>query len=202
MKRILTAALGLALIAAACGGDRGAEGVASLETNNTTALAAGVAGDGDGTTEAGAADAEAAFLEFTQCLRDQGLDIEDPDVDAAGNLSFGGRVGPEGIDREAFRAAREACAEILEGVSLEFREFDRTEIEDSLIDFASCMRSNGYDMPDPDFSNFGPGGGGGDGGPFGEIDPQDPAFIAAGEACRDILAGFDRGRGPGGGDGG
>ena len=44
-------------------------------------------------------------------------------------------------------------------------------------------------------------------GPFGVIDRDDPDFIAANEACSDILAGFGAGagggfgRGPGGGGG-
>ena len=64
------------------------------------------------------------------------------------------------------------------------------------------MRSNGYEMDDPDFSNFGqPGqGGGGGGGIFGPIDQEDPEFQAANEQCEDLLAGF-RGGGAGGGPG-
>ena len=62
------------------------------------------------------------------------------------------------------------------------------------------MRDNGYEeMPDPDLSSFGTPGQGG-GGPFGQLDRDDPDFIAASEECQDILAGFQRG--PGGGGGG
>ena len=67
------------------------------------------------------------------------------------------------------------------------------------------MRENGYEMDDPDLSSFTLGGEGqggeGDGqiaGPFGEIDPDDPAFQAAFEACQDVLAGFTSGEGQGG----
>ena len=58
-----------------------------------------------------------------------------------------------------------ACGELLEGATLGFREgFDRTELEDTLVEYAACMRENGYDMPDPDFSGSGAGPGAGPGG--------------------------------------
>ena len=88
------------------------------------------------------------------------------------------------------------CPETIEGASLGRRgdDFDATAFQDTLLEFAACMRDNGYDMPDPDFSNSGGGPGTGGGGPFGEVDRSDPDFIAAEEACGDIMAGF---RGPG-----
>lgn len=207
MKRLAIAAVALALIAAACGGGSQSDGVASLEDDQAPELAASEDGSTDGSTAATEVDPELALLEFTQCLRDNGIDVSDPEVDGDGNLGFGGPVQGGDIerDREAFQAAREACAHVLEGVSLEFREVDRTEIEDTLVEFASCMRDNGYDMPDPDFSGVGPGGGGG--GPFGEVDPNDPTFIAASEACDEILSsafgegGIRRGPPPAGGGG-
>ncbi len=210
MKRLVIAGVALALIAAACGGGSQSDGVASLEDDVTAPLAAGGDSSTDGSVATTEVDAELAMLEFTQCLRDQGLDVSDPEVDADGNLQFGGRPGGGGgedpdFDREAFREARTACAHILQGVSLEFREFDRTDIEDTLVEFASCMRTNGYDMPDPDFSGE-PGSGGG-GGPFADIDRDDPAFVTASEACQDVLTsafgenGPGAGRGPGGGGG-
>jgi hypothetical protein len=61
-------------------------------------------------------------------------------------------------------------------------EYD--EFADSLLEYAGCMRENGFDMPDPDLS---------DGGvviDLGMSGPDDPAFAAADEVCREILAGF------------
>ena len=102
----------------------------------------------------------------------------------------------------------DACAEQLEGVVLGFggRDFDPTELEDTMVEYAACMRENGYDMDDPDFSSFGPGtngepGEGGPGGPFREIDPEDPDFVAANEACGEILGGLPRVPGQGRGNG-
>ena len=58
------------------------------------------------------------------------------------------------------------------------------------------MRDNGFDMPDPDFSRFAlPGEDGPGAGPFGDLDPEDPAFEQAFQSCEDSLPGFT---GPGG----
>lgn len=190
MKRMLLLPAVLALVATACGGSAGADdGVASLD--DTAAL------DAAPVTSAPAVSQEEALLAFTACLRDQGIDVPDPTMDADGNLRLARpntAPGDPGFDRETFRAAREACAEHLEDVTLGFRGEDRTEIEDQLLEFAACMRDNGYDMPDPDFNATGQGGG-----PFGPIDRRDPEFQAAAEQCGDILAGFGPGgRGAGG----
>ena len=67
----------LALILAACGGaaaDTG-DGVASLEGTTVTTTAA------DET-----ADPEAAAIAFTECMRENGVEMEDPTVDADGNV--------------------------------------------------------------------------------------------------------------------
>lgn len=204
----------LGLVVAACGGGGDGPGVASLENqDDPQTLAAGddPSGAADATTDVELS-REEALLAFTACLREHGLDIEDPTIDADGNVQLlrpGGRqANPGSITpgaNEEFRAAREACSPLLADAAIGFGDrVDRTELEDNLVEFATCMRENGYDMPDPDFSSFGPGQGGG--GPFGEIDPSDPAFQKASEACQDVLAGFGPGFGavrpPGGGENG
>ncbi|MEE8456868.1 MAG: hypothetical protein V3S28_02360, partial [Acidimicrobiia bacterium] len=77
--------------------------------------------------------------------------------------------------------------------------------QDNFLEFAVCMRENGYDMPDPDFSNFGqPGQGGGQGrGQLfgGDLDRNDPAFQSAFAACEDIFSDAFRIPGQGGGQG-
>lgn len=207
MKRLLPLLAVIALVAAACGGGDSDSGVASLEVSGDEVAAIS---DGAATAEV---DQEEAVLAFAACMRDNGVDMEDPSVDADGNirLNFRGNAvpGEEGFDREAVRAAQEACAEYREVLSFGFEDRDNAEFEDQILEFAACMRDNGYDMADPDFSSFGPGGEGGEGegprGPFGAIDPEDPAFQAGLEACQEILSGTGPdGSGPrfGGGGGG
>lgn len=188
----------LAMVLAACGSGTAssAEEVATLEASGDAA--GGAAPEGEEPV-----DREEALLAFAACMRDNGVEMADPTVDADGNvqLSRPGQAGEEGeeFDREAMEAARQACGEFLEGAQLGFEGTDIVELEDTMIEYAQCMRDNGYDMPDPDFSSFGPGAGGdgepGQGGPFGALDRDDPDFIAAQETCEEILAGF----GPGGG---
>ena len=211
-KKILLLLAVIMLVAAACGGsDDADEGVTSLSgaTDDEVIAIPQALGDIIDQTD------EEALLGFTACMRENGIDIEDPTVDADGGLEFRFRAGagPQdgNFDREAAQAARDACSDLLEGVTLGFRRPDLTEVQDNLFEYASCMRENGYDMADPDFSGFPTGGGGGGGGqgggfvsPFGEIDPNDADFVAANEACSDILAGFGeggglRGGGPAGG---
>ena len=141
------------------------------------------------------------MLDFAACMRDNGVAIEDPTVDADGNVRFGGFRGvaqQDGFDPEALDGALVECEEHLDGIALGRGggDFDRTELEDTMVEYAACMRDNGYDMPDPDFSNSGPGTGGepGQGGPFGSIDFDDPDFVAAQLECQEILGSF---RGPG-----
>ncbi len=192
--RLIVLLLAFGLLAGACGGSADAdEGVATLETTATSAVES-EAGDSDAQQSV---DAEQAMLDLAACLRDQGLDIEDPTVDSEGNVQFGGfrgapsqDGGEPGIDRDLMQSAMEACQSELEGVSLGFgdRGFDQTEMQDTLVEWAACMRENGYEMDDPDLSSFGePGEGGGR--PFGDIDPNDPDYVAANEVCGDILGG-------------
>ncbi|MEA2000606.1 MAG: hypothetical protein U9N84_01765 [Actinomycetota bacterium] len=194
MFRFAGVVLALVVLTTACGGTDDADaGVASLEAS--VAETDVVAADAD---DDAVVDEEQALLEFSACMRDQGVDFGDPTVDADGNVQLnpGGRPG-DGIDRDAMRTAFEACGDNLNGITQGFRNTDLTELEDQFLEYSVCMRDNGYDMPDPDFSSIGrPGGEGGEGGGiFGGINPDDPDFQTAQEACQDILAGF----GPGGG---
>jgi hypothetical protein len=192
------AVAGLMVVAAACGGSDGGPGVASLgATTATTASAAAGA-------ETEEVDAEEAVSAFAECLRDEGLDIEDPTFDGEGRFGFnlggafrGGPGNEDGPDEE-FQAAFEECDGLLEGIAQNFERPDPGEIEDSLVAFADCMRGEGVDMADPDFSaqDEGPGGARL---LFGDLDLDDPTVAVAFETCQSELAFGRLGGGPGGG---
>lgn len=218
-SRLLAAVglLGVLLLGAAACGGAGADsktGVASLSDSEGS-------GGSTGTTQLSQADREKQLLDYTKCLREHGIDVADPQVDANGNLQPGGPGGgfrAQGqdstgntIDREAFRKAREACGNPPR-VGGNFSPEQQQQFQDAALKFAQCMREHGVDLPDPDFSQ-GPGaGGGGNGGPpgtggqgagrgrgifGGANDSNDPTTQAAREACRSNLSGL-----PGGGPGG
>lgn len=199
MKRttILPAVLAFGLLAAACSGTNSENDVASLEVETQPAVES-ASGESDLAADQPVSDEE-AVLAFAACLRDEGIDVEDPTVDADGNLLPPRPRDIAAEDRDAMRIAFEACGEFLENVAFGLDDEDRAEREDQLFEYAACMRDNGYDMPDPDFtSERTPGQGGG--GPFGQLDRDDPSFQSAQDTCSGLFAGGPvPGSGPGSG---
>lgn len=197
----------LVLLTAACGtasADEQSGGVATLENTSSededdATIDDDGGGDDGGGGAATAADDESQLLAFAACMRENGVDMADPTVDADGNLQLGRPGNLDPADRgsiEDTQAAREACAEYLDGVDLGFQERDQTELQDQILEFTTCMRENGYeDMPDIDFGRGGAPGAAGGG--LADVDQDDPDYQAAFEVCGDVLAGF----GPGGAGG-
>lgn len=185
-RRWLLPVAALGLVLAACGGEAHSEGIASLEEETaegptTTALAAST-------------DPEQAMLDFTQCMRDHGVDMPDPQMGPGGG-SFGfsieGEIGEAPADGEMqqMQEASEACNHLLEGMVQEFEMPDMSEMQDQMLAFSQCMRDQGIDYPDPVFTedggitmSIGPGD-------EGDIDPSDPGFQEAQEACQEIFGG-------------
>ncbi|MEN8114577.1 MAG: hypothetical protein ABFS21_09335 [Actinomycetota bacterium] len=88
----------LAVLTASCSSDSESPQIASLGSETQSASV-----DSDATETDSIADTEEAMLAFTQCLRDQGIDIDDPTVDADGNV----RLAPIESDSGAGVAAPE-----------------------------------------------------------------------------------------------
>jgi hypothetical protein len=162
------------LLLAACGGG-GDSGVAALEDEAAPA--------GDGLTDTAAT--EEALSEYTECLRGQGVPIEDPVVDADGNVTFGGPSA--GASKQEFyqgvHDAEEVCGPAPGGADPGGNHggADQAELEDAFLELAECMRDEGFDMPDPDLSG---------GNPFPGIDTNAPAFQDAFDECQDVLSGL------------
>ncbi|MDX2342755.1 MAG: hypothetical protein QNL12_02960 [Acidimicrobiia bacterium] len=172
----------LALVAAACGGDDSGDGnaVASIKDVATTTTAAPGEADELGNDEA-------AVLEFAACMRDGGIDFPDPVVDSDGNVGFDLLALRDlaEVDQAEIEAAFEPCAPFLAGVNFGFDRVFETEFQDELVAFSACMRDNGFDLPDPDFSALT-----GDGQLYPEFDLDDPDFEVALEACEESLPGI------------
>jgi hypothetical protein len=189
----VTAALALSLLGACAGGDDdGDPQVASLDDGTDESTPDDTATDDtttddtttDDTTtdDVGSTDPQEAMLEFTECMRDHGIDMADPQFDGEGRGGITLEATPENEDDLA--AAQEACQPLLENArsEMELDPEQEAEMREQLLDFAECMRDHGIDMPDPQFSDD--GGFVVQAGPEGGGPREDPDFAAAAEECQ------------------
>jgi hypothetical protein len=149
---IFAAACVTAALAFALGACSGAGGAGDPTLPSSGAGAAGAAGaeseDGAG---AGGQDADSASLEdaalaFAQCMRENGVDMEDPAPGEGIRL----QVTPE--TEALVTAAQEICQPIMEQARAGQERDPAQEAEnfDKLLQAAKCMRDKGYDFPDPE----------------------------------------------------
>ena len=157
----------------------------------TALLALAATGCGSSSTDSSATAStnsqDAARVKFTQCMRDNGVDIPD-------NPGQGGGAAPN-IDRTKLQAAAKACQKYQQAAVGDISDSQRQEFQDAFAKFSACMRQNGVDIPSPGSGNGPPAGGG------GQIDRSDPKVQAATKACQDKLPQGGPG-GPGGPGGG
>jgi len=183
---VLAFALGTALTGCAQGG-----------TNPQVASA-----NGAGTTASPGADGENLSdaekrVKFTQCMREKGVDMPDPEEGETGGgfkieLGDPKAGGPAPKDVEA---AMQTCRKYLPNGG-EPPKLDAAQLE-QMRKYSKCMRENGVAaFPDPEPGGMlkieaGPGTG---------LDPRDPTFKAAEKKCESLRPGLGEG-GPAGGQG-
>jgi hypothetical protein len=174
------------VLLSACGA---ASGVASLDGGDDETPSP--------TPTAGSEDPEEALLAFTECMRENGIDMPDPvfrRIDGSGGDGGGvaeaqpGEALPFDPNSDEFQAAQDACQHHLEGLGpLEPGDAPRLspEEEEAFLAFAECMREHGIDMPDPGNGGFviRPGS------DADVVDPRSEEFQAAEAACREHLKG-------------
>lgn len=99
-----------------------------------------------------------AMLQFAACMRDNGIDMDDPQFGVSGGrFGFGpGGTGAPAFDPESseFQGAMEACGSYLEAMRPQLDAEEEAERADDQLAMAECMRAKDYDFPDPE-----PGGG-------------------------------------------
>lgn len=207
-RTILALVIGLSFLLAACGGgEEGTSvGVASLED---VAVADSAETDDAAADAAGEVSADEAVLEFSQCMRDAGLDFPDIGIDADGNPNIRDAFGDAGIDRrdEDVEAALTECRPLIEAAGFggggRAGLADNVEVADALIEFSDCVRDDGWDVGDLELGG-GPGAGGdgapaageGDGeGAGGEGRGGNAEGGQRGDGFRDPTARFARGLG-------
>jgi hypothetical protein len=147
--------ISLALLATACGSGNSAKAqVASL---GSTA--------GSSPPSTAAANTQDALLKYAACMRENGVNMDDPTFDADSNPTGGGFGAGSGIDprSDAFQKAQTACGDLLQGVALGGgNRPDFSSVQTSLSDYTACLRDQGLQVDD---ITFGAPGGNGNGGP-------------------------------------
>ncbi|ONI70400.1 hypothetical protein ALI144C_47965 [Actinosynnema sp. ALI-1.44] len=166
MRAIITV-IALGVLLGGCGSGTGNQGVASAGGSGSSAPQTSAPASGDADEQA---------RKFAKCMRDNGVDMPDPEP--------GGGFGDKQIDRTspAFQKAMDACKSALPGGG------DLSKIDPKLVDelraFTKCMRDNGIDIPDPDPNS-----------PMlgldkiAGLDRNSPAFKKAMDACKDKVPG-------------
>lgn len=167
-----TAPLLVALLLAGCAKDDKGNGVASAG-GPASASAAPSAGPSLSPQE--------QALKFASCMRDNGVQMEDPEVDAEGRVSI--KIGGPGMqepDRAKMEAAQKACEKYAPFGDKGNGKPDPA-MEENARKMAQCMRDNGVEnFPDPD---------GGRVTIDGSI-ADDPDFPAAQEKCAKLMPGL------------
>jgi len=148
----------VALFGAACGGpapEIDSNAVASTADLATTDSAEGAPEKAVGeTADATELAPDEAVLEFSQCMRDEGLDFPDIALDAESNLSVGQAIREAGADRgnEDFGNAMDVCNVILEGIGFggggRGQLVDNPEVQDAFVAYSECLRDEGLDVGD------------------------------------------------------
>jgi len=160
--RRLAAVLVLGGVLAGCGGGGGGDddGVASIDENaaaDDTTDDEETSGPGGGRVDE--TEMQDAALEYAECMRDNGIDMPDPEFEEGGGVSIGIGSADGGIDPESeeFQAAEEECRPILEEArpDVQLSPEEQAEMQDRLVAMAECMRARGHDMPDPQVSEDG-----------------------------------------------
>jgi len=190
----VTAAL-LALLAAGCGGGGSPPGVANLGASAATiGTATTQSGSGSSKAFGGPAGnaprggfrlamrtADAADGEkFSACMRKHGVP-KYPDPNSQGVITIDSGMG---IDpgSPAFKSAQSTCQKLLPNGGRP-TPAQIAKQQQQLLAFSACMRAHGLkDFPDP--SN---GGLRLSGGPGSDLDPSNPTFKSAQQACAKYL---------------
>ena len=180
MRKSITLLLGTTIVLAfACSSASG--DVASIDTTEATQVAIKISND-DSPIQTD----EEKVLEFTQCIRDQGIEIQDATVDSDGNLQPPRPVEGASMNFQELRPAFEKCRESLDGMTFGRERVDVNEQIDELLKVTECLRDAGFDLDDPNQENLGAW--------RGQFDFEDPDLQEAFEEC----GSFGR---PGGGPG-
>jgi hypothetical protein len=166
-KTTLAAAmLAAAVLLTGCGSD---------EPGNQVASGTGAQAQATAPSSSPSLGREEMAIKFTQCLRENGLNVPDPEPGKGPMLKFDKNSG---VSREQVEKAMEACREF----NPQAESGPNPQQEENGRKYAECMRKNGVEkFPDPKPGQRGI--------MIGPEVGDDPDFQKAQEACQSILAG-------------
>ncbi|GAB2745514.1 hypothetical protein [Amycolatopsis magusensis] len=163
MRRLTLGALtALTLLLTACGADDGGDQVAS----------AGQPATGAPASAAPAGEAGDMGVKFAQCMRENGVDMPDPEPGKGVQLKLDGKIPKEVVDK-----AQEACRQY----SPQANGKANPQLQENARKFAECMRANGVEAfadPDPNQGGI----------RIDKKQAEDPDFEKAQEACKDLMS--------------
>jgi hypothetical protein len=190
----VTAVAAFALLAAGCGGGGGAPGVANLgaaagttTTSTTTQSGLGSAGKAPGSSGGGQGQFQIAMnvgtadgAKFSACMRKHGVtNFPDPNGQGVITIHSGMGIDPQS---PAFKSARTVCDKLLPNGGRPTAA-QIAQMQQKLLAFSTCMRAHGLkDFPDPS-----------SGGlrlqvhPGSDLDPNNPTFRKAQQACQGLM---------------
>ncbi|MER6172995.1 hypothetical protein [Streptosporangium sp. NPDC001681] len=141
----------------------------------------GVASAGDGTAKptasaSASADRRQAMLKFAQCMRENGVDMADPDPN--GSINYQTKKDEQAKTDKAAKV----CQPLLDAALGDKSTAGDSKRRDEMVKYVQCMREQGIDMEDPD--------------PNGGVKFQFPAGAeakvkAAEEACKEFSPGME-----------
>lgn len=139
--RLVTAVLAVCLLAGACSGGDDDPDVASIDGASEA--------DGGGSDGGDSVDAEAALLDFSKCMRSEGI-ARFPDLDEGSTILDVPQAGIDPFTPE-FEAAVDECEPLLDGVvfNTDLDPEQEAELRDTALEIVRCMRDRGWDLPEP-----------------------------------------------------
>jgi hypothetical protein len=196
-----------ALVLAGCGSSGGSSG----DSSTTASASSGSEGSSSSSSEAGGAEGGTGATKFEiseedrQCLKEKGVELpefksgEGPQRFQQGEMPEGaepptGGAMPEG--GPPGMAMSEQNKEAFEECGVEVPEFkmgpggtqagggpmvNSAAFRKQVKEYVACVRENGYELAEPDFSGEGP--------IFEKSESESEAFKQASEKCQDLLGG-------------
>ena len=95
---------------------------------------------------------EKAAQNFVKCLRDEGLEVADPEMGSDGNIDMRSIFESANIQpgSDEFRTAMDACREFLDNAGFGPSDEDRAQRQEAMLAFTACLRGPTWSSPGSD----------------------------------------------------